>query len=149
MTIVKQSSIIHNNEKYDVWFSDSLIGCPALPLILTTYGELLKNNQATLSLPFRNNSMVVWLESNLEVVGGICFDYNREKQESWINLSFTAEEHRGKNINKICHGYFEDKSKKLGALTIGSIVAIDNVSRLKSAKKVGLEPKFYRMLKKL
>jgi hypothetical protein len=145
----KIDTIVSDNKQLDVWFNDSLIGCPALPLILSTQSEIMKNGYSTLHLAFRNNSLVVWIQDQDIVMGGICFEYIAERKESWINLSFTDEQFRGQGINQLCHLYFEKISKDKGALSIGSVVSTENISRLKSALKVGFKPKFYRMSKDL
>lgn len=145
----KIDTIVSDNKQLDVWFNDSLIGCPALPLILSTQSEIMKNGYSTLHLAFRNNSLVVWIQDQDIVMGGICFEYIAERKESWINLSFTDEQFRGQGINQLCHTYFEKISKEKGALSIGSVVSTENISRLKSALKVGFKPKFYRMSKDL
>lgn len=145
----KIDTIVNNDKQVDVWFNDSLIGCPALPLILSTQSEIMKKGYAPLSISLRNNALVIWIQDQDIVMGGICFEYIAERKESWINLSFTDEQFRGQGINQLCHTYFEKISKERGALTIGSVVSTENISRLKSALKVGLKPKFYRMSKDL
>ena len=65
----------------------------------------------------------------------------------WLVLSFTEPEFRGRGLNQICHQYYEEDCKKLGAVMLSSLVAVDNKSRIKSAAKVGMYPKFYRMHK--
>lgn len=145
----KIDTIFNNGRQLDVWYSDSIIGCPALPLILSTFSELLKNDHGHFSLGLKNSSLVVWIQYQDEIMGGICFDYVPERKEGWINLSFTDEKFRGQGINQLCHAYFENISKAKGAISIGSVVAVKNISRLKSALKVGLKPKFYRMFKEI
>jgi GNAT superfamily N-acetyltransferase len=148
--MTKLDTPVHNGEPLDVYFNESLLNCPALPLILDTYSELLKKDWSTFSLSFRNSSMVVWVENQQNtILGGICFDYVEERKEGWINLSFTDPNFRGRGINQLCHRYFENLCKKRGAHSIGSIVALDNTDRLKSALKVGFMPKYYRMNKNL
>lgn len=148
--MIKLDTVVHNNEQLHIYFSDPILNCPALPLILDTYSELLKKGWSTFSLSFRNSSMVVWAQNEENVVmGGICFDYVEDRKEGWINLSFTDTKFRGLGINQLCHPYFENICKKRGAISIGSIVALENTSRLKSALKVGFTPKFYRMNKTL
>lgn len=142
--------VINNNKQLDVWFNDSLIGCPALPLLLSTLSEIMKKGYTPFNLgPAKNNSSIVWIQDQDVVMGGICFEYIIERKESWINLSFTDEQFRGQGINQLCHTYFENISREKGALSIGSVVSIENISRIKSALKVGLKPKFYRMYKDL
>jgi GNAT superfamily N-acetyltransferase len=101
-------------------------------------------------IPFKNHHRVVWLENaNGMVLGGICFEYFQDRKEGWIFLSFTDPKFRGQGINQICHTYFERLCKDYGATSIGSTVSVNNASRLKSAKKVGLEPLFYKMFKQI
>lgn len=148
--MTKLGTMDHHGEQLVIFFKDSLHDSPALPLILETYSELLKAGFANFSIPFRNNSKVVWLENNKGIVfGGICFDYFQERREGWIYLSFTDKKYRGQGINQICHNYFEQICKDLGATSIGSTVFINNINRLKSAKKVGLEPVSYKMYKSI
>jgi hypothetical protein len=67
----------------------------------------------------------------------------------WIVLSFTDPDCRGRGINELLHYTMEDDVKRLGGDRICSLVHVDNVSRQKSAEKVGLRPQFYRMNKLL
>jgi len=148
--MTKLDTMEHHGEKLVILYKESLQDNPALPLILETYSELLKNGHAPFSIPFRNNSKVVWLENDKGIVlGGICFDYFQERREGWIYLSFTDTKFRGQGINQICHTYFEQICKDAGAVSIGSTVSINNINRLKSAKKVGLEPTYYKMFKSI
>lgn len=148
--MIKLDTTVHNNEHLDVYFSESLVNCPAMPLLLDTYSELLKKDWSTYILSFRNSSMAVWVQNNQNtILGGICFDYVEERKEGWINLSFTDSKFRGHGINQLCHTYFENICKKRGATSIGSIVALENTSRLKSALKVGFKPRYYRMNKNI
>lgn len=148
--MTKLDTMEHHGEQLVIFFKDTLNDSPALPLILETYSELLKAGFAQFSIPFKNNSKVVWLENNNSVVlGGICFDYFQERREGWIYLSFTDTRFRGQGINQICHTYFEKICKDAGAVSIGSTVSINNINRLKSAKKVGLEPAYYKMFKSI
>ncbi len=148
--MIKLGTVDHHGEKLVVLFKESLHDSSALPLILETYSELLRKGFAQFSIPFKNTSKVVWLENNNGVIlGGICFDYFQDRREAWIYLSFTAPEFRGQGINEICHFHFEKICKDYGAVSIGSTVAVNNVSRLKSAKKVGLEPAYYKMFKSI
>ena len=148
--MIKLGTVDHHGEKLVVLFKESLHDSSALPLILETYSELLKAGLAQFSIPFGNNTKVVWLENNNGVVlGGICFDYLQDRKEGWICLSFTDTKFRGQGINQICHTYFEQICKDAGAVSIGSTVSINNINRLKSAKKVGLEPTYYKMFKSI
>ena len=130
--------------------SDTIVGTPTLAPMLSCYGELLDKEWAAIGIPFRNTSSVIWIEDqDGQVMGGICYDIVTERREGWINLSFTVPEFRGRGINALAHSHFEQECKLRGMIYIGSIVSTENVQRLRSAEKVGLEPLFYRMIKRL
>lgn len=131
----------------DIHQSNSLSLCPALSLFLKVYAEILDQGFANPNVAWRNKSSMVWAEINGKVVGGICYEYEPETRMGWIVLSFTHPDYRGRGINGLLHEFFEAEIKKLGGARIASLIHVDNVSRIKSAEKVGLLPQFYRTLK--
>jgi hypothetical protein len=138
-----------SGEEVKIYFQDNLTGCPALSLFLKVYAEIIDKKYCHPSVVWSNKSSMVWAEKNGKVVGGICFEYNSENRIGWIILSFTEELERGKRINQILQNVFEKIIKQNGGERIGSLVHIDNISRQKSAERVGLKPVFYRMEKNL
>ncbi len=133
-----------------LYSSDSIANTPVVSLFLKVYAEIIDKGFANPNIPFNNKCRVVWVERpDGKVAGGICFQHDQEAKLSWIILSFTSPDERGKGINGICHDQVEKVSKFIGATQLCSLVHIQNESRLKSAKKVGFEPQYYRMFKKL
>ena len=150
MAKIKISTVVDSsNEPCDLYACDSLIDCPALPLFLQTYAEIISKQWSNPTLSWSNKSRMIWAEKNGTVVGGICWDWLVEYRMAWIVLSFTDPAQRGRGINSIVHSVFEVEARKLGAVRISSLVHVDNISRQKSAEKVGLKPQFYRMNKSL
>lgn len=140
--------ILPNN--IEIFQSDVIVGTPPLLLMFECYMELLNKNWTTSGVPFKNTSHVIWIEnSDKQVMGGICYEYLLDRQEGWIILSFTNPKFRGQGINKLAHEYFERECLSKNMIFIGSIVSTENHQRIQSAKKVGLEPLFYRMIKRL
>jgi len=79
--------------------------------------------------------------------------YSKELLEKsnmlWITLSAVDEDCRGRGIYTILHGYFEQVAKDMGCWAISSHVHKNNKVRLASAEKVGMNPIFQYMAKKL
>lgn len=137
-------------EKVIIYNSDTLVSCPALPLMLKVYSELMDHNMASQSITFNNSSRIVWAErKDGTVVGGICYEYKSESRCGWLILSFTKPEERGKGINALVHKIYENDCKKLGATHLSSFVNLNNKSRLESLKSVGMIPQMYKTYKKL
>lgn len=133
-----------------LYYRASIANTPVVAIFLKIYAEIIEKGWSNPTIPFTNRNSVVWAERpDRTVVGGICFEYDALINTGWIVLSFTDPAERGKGINGICHASFERILKKLGANKISSLVHVDNESRLRSAKKVGMEPQFYRMQKKI
>jgi len=134
----------------ELWYSESISYTPVLPLFLKTYAELIENNLTLPVFGFKNTNTVTWAQdSQGNVLGGICYEYVPETKIGWLVLSFTAPEFRGRGINQLCHEIYEKDCKNHGATSLGSMVSTNNESRLKSAKKVGMLPTFYRLHKKI
>jgi hypothetical protein len=114
------------------------------------YAELIDKDWAPASFPFKPTNRVVWIQDPAGVVlAGIAYEYMAEQRNGYLVLSFTNPEYRGRGLNEICHNCYEADCKKLGAVILSSLVAVDNVSRIRSAEKVGMLPKFYRMQKNI
>jgi hypothetical protein len=133
-----------------LYYRESIANTPVVAIFLKIYAEIIEKGWSNPTMPFGNRNRVVWVERpGGAVVGGICFEYNALINTGWIVLSFTDPVERGKGINGICHASVERILKKLGATKISSLVHVDNESRLRSAKKVGMVPQFYRMSKNI
>lgn len=137
-------------ELLDVYWQDTLVNCPAMSTFLKVYAETLDRGYANPYVTWSNKNRVVWAQSRAQViVGGICYEYVPEPKMGWIVLSFTDPAWRGRRINEMLHTVMEEDVKKLGGERISSLVHVDNISRQKSAERVGLKPQFYRMNKVL
>ena len=131
-----------------LYYSESIANTPVVATFLKIYAEIIEKGWCNPTIPFNNANRVVWAtRPDGKIAGGICFEYTAAVNTGWIVLSFTDPAERGKGINGICHTAFERISKNLGATKISSLVHVGNESRLRSAKKVGMTPQFYRMHK--
>lgn len=137
------------NEDLVVHTSEKLAMTPALPLVLTTYAELIQSNLAVPYITFSNDSRIIWVEKMGVVVGGIVWEYKPEINCGWIILSFTHKDYRKQGINKLCYKVLEESSKTLGATHLSSFVSINNKNRVNSMNSVGMKPVAYRTYKKL
>lgn len=139
-----------NGDDLIIFASMTLANTPCVALFFKVYSEILENGWANPTVPFNNDSRVIWLERpNGKIVGGVCYEYTKHNQMSWIVLTFTDPDERGKGINTICQKELEKISKKLGAVQICSLIHVDNRAAMASAEKVGRKPQFYRMLKRI
>ena len=147
---MKLDTLILNNESVTVFNSQSLAQTPPYKLAFRCFNELLEDDMAIPAMPFRNTSSVLWIENfEKKVMGGIVYEIIADRQEGWILLSFTDPEFRNKGVNTACHKVLYKILQDKGMLSVGSTVSVKNASRIASAKKVGLEPLYYRMFKKL
>ena len=138
------------DKNYEVWQSDSIVYTPPFKLMFECYLEILHKGWTSDIMPWRNSSLVIWIESlEKEVLGGICYDFVSDRKEGWINFTFTSPNYRKIGINSLCYKYFEQECIKKGMSAISGVIAVDNVVALNSAKKAGRTPEFYRVSKKL
>lgn len=134
-------------EMMDIYWQGDLAMCPALSMFLKVYAETIDKGYSNPNVAWKNSNRVVWAQKGDRIVGGICYEYVQDVRMGWIVLSFTNPEQRGRGINEALHYVMEEDVKQLGGERISSLVHVDNVSRHKSAEKVGLKPQFYRMNK--
>lgn len=143
-------TIDKTDEAVEIWYANKIGGTPALPLFLRVYAEIVEKGFATSLFMFSDTDQVVWAQRpSGKVLGGISFEYQSNKRCGFLVLSFTDPTERGKGINELCHWAYEKQSKEQGAVFLQSIVHVDNVSRIKSAAKVGMTPKFLQMHKEI
>ena len=137
-------------QNYEVWQSDSIVYTPPFKLMFECYLELLQNGQTSEIMPWRNSSLIIWVQNlEKEILGGICYDFVNDRKEGWINFTFTSPDHRRKGINSLCYSYFEQECIKKGMSAISGVISVSNTAALNSAKKVGRTPEFYRVSKRL
>ena len=147
---MKIDTILLNDKNVNVFNSNMIVQSPPFKLVVQCFNELLEKDMAMCAMPFRNTSSVLWLEnSEEEILGGMVYEIISDRQEGWIYLSFTNPKFRNKGVNTVCHEVLFKILRANNAISVGSTVSVNNVSRLASAKKVGLEPLYYRMFKKL
>lgn len=138
-----------SGENVDLFSMTTLFNCPALPLFLRTYAEIIEKKFANPNITWDVNNRVVWAVKGTSIVGGICYEFDMQKRTGWIVLSFVDESQRGKRIYELLHQAMEDDLLAIGARSLASLVHVNNESRLKSAQRVGINPQFYRMHKPL
>jgi hypothetical protein len=144
------NSVDQSGNPIEIWHSTDLQHTPCIPLVLRVYAELIDQKWTPSVLIFKPTSRVIWVQnSDAKVMAGIVYEYQPEFQNGHLILSFTDPDHRGQGLNKICHLGYEADCKKLGAINLSSFVHVDNISRLRSAEKVGMLPKFYKMHKEI
>jgi RimJ/RimL family protein N-acetyltransferase len=150
---VIQLDIVKDKLGNDVTINYANMICVAPEELLIFYynhaAELLKSGHGTTWVGINNKARAIYIEIDSKIVGHIVFDYYPDKRKTFIILSAVDKEYRGRGLYAIMHKEFESMSLKLGAVEIASFVHVDNISRQKSAEKVGFLPTHYRMFKRL
>jgi hypothetical protein len=145
-----KTTLDKTSQPVELWTSESLAGSPAVPLFLKVYAEIIESGFAIPHFLFNNNDKIVWAQRlDGTVIGGISYEYQAGRRSGFLILSFTDPKERGKGINELCHIEYENHCKSLGATCLESLVHVENKSRIASAKKVGMLPKYYRMYKSI
>jgi GNAT superfamily N-acetyltransferase len=89
-------------------------------------------------------------EKHKNVVGVIAFTVRTNLRQAWIELVFTPQRLRGRGISKILYAFLEKQCKEvLDIETVSGYIHINNTSMIQAAKKMNLEPKYYKMSKRL
>jgi RimJ/RimL family protein N-acetyltransferase len=148
MRLVKKT-VDSRGEELVLYASHKMGQCPAMSLFLKTYAEIIDKGFAYPNITWTNTDRVIWAQKDSKIVGGISYQYTPDNKMGWIVLSFVDPEQRGRGIYQTMHDVLEKDIIASGGDRISSLVHVDNESRLASAKKVGMVPEFYRMLKKL
>jgi len=123
---------------------------PVYTFFLRQMAELIDNG---LALPMTGwddyTCGAVYAEINGKIVGHIVYDTNKKPGIIWITLSAVEKDYRGREIYNMMHRYFEAFGKEKGYHYISSYVHVNNKERIRSAEKVGMNPQYYLMSKKI
>lgn len=118
-------------------------------LFYDTTSELISKGYSESAIVINNKCKAIYIEIDGVVVSHIIFDYYPNMLRTWIVLSAVHPDYRRRGLYKIMHEDFENASRKLGAVEIGSYVHINNIARQESAKQVGFLPSHYLMRKRI
>jgi GNAT superfamily N-acetyltransferase len=141
---------LNNGKIAKIYHTTGVRECPAVPLMLRVYADLIDSGfNLRSSLSFTNSSSMIWIEHYEKVIGGICFETWGDSKTHWISLSFTDPEWRGQGVNRHCHNKLEELTRDNGFLYIASLVNVNNKARIATCEKLGLVPEFYRMSKRV
>jgi len=141
---------LKNGKIAKIFHTTGIRECPAVPLMLRLYADLIDSGfNLRSALSFSNSSSMVWLEHDGKVVGGICFEVWGDSKTHWISFSFTDPEWRAQGINQHCHNKLEELTRDKEFLYIASLVNVNNKARIATCEKLGLTPEFYRMSKRV
>jgi GNAT superfamily N-acetyltransferase len=131
-------------------YSGEVSGSPAFSSLLRAYAELLDSNLASPHFDFVNEDFMLWIQyTDGTILGGMCFGIDSEWDSIELKMGWTEKEYRSMGINTLCHKWLEVEAKDRNLRRIISMVHVKNEMRLRSAAKVGLNPLFYLMYKKV
>lgn len=128
---------------------EKIASSPVYTFFIRHMAELIDSGFAMARTTWKDNECgAIYAEENGVIVGAII--YSREyldKNCLWIELSAVRNDCRKRGIYSILHNYFEMLAKKMNCDSISSKVHKNNVVRLSSAEKVGMNIAFYQMVK--
>ena len=123
---------------------------PAFSSLLKAYAELLDNKLAPAHFDFSNEDFMLWVQyTDGTVLGGMCFEVDADWNAIGLKMGWTEKEYRSMGINTLCHKWLEQEARDRNLKRIISMVHVKNEMRMRSAAKVGLNPLFYLMYKKV
>ena len=92
---------------------------------------------------------VVYCCDGEKVVSGIAFEIREVFEEAWIIFTFTDEQYRGKELNKLLRNHLENYLILNNIPKLCSYIHPNNTSSLKSSQKAGSVIEYYRTIKHL
>lgn len=134
-----------------IFRTTSLAMSPIYTFFLREMADLIDNGHGWPITTWKDDDCeAVYAQLDETIIGHIVYSKEKlDKKVLWITLSAVDKEHRGKGIYSLLHKHFENIAKEFGCAYIASQVHKNNISRLRSAEKVGMSPAFYYMGKKL
>jgi hypothetical protein len=123
---------------------------PAFSSLLRAYADLVDSKLAPVHFDFDNEDFMLWVQyTDGTILGGMCFGIDDDWNAISLKMGWTEKEYRSMGINTLCHKWLEVEAKDRNLNRIISMVHVKNEMRLRSAAKVGLNPLFYLMYKKV
>jgi RimJ/RimL family protein N-acetyltransferase len=130
---------------------EPLEGSRALSVFMREYANLIERGWARPYTAHNDKHKVIYActdEDNV-VMGGIVYGLNNITKVGWIIFSFTVSEFRRQGVYTALHNELERILRDAGMTDLASHVHVNNVVRQASCQKVGMQPEFYRMSKRL
>ena len=123
---------------------------PAFSSLLRAYADLVDSKLAPLHYDFLNEDFMLWVQyTDGTILGGMCFGVDDDWGSISLKMGWTEKEYRSMGINTLCHKWLEQEARDRNLDKIMSMVHVKNEMRMRSAAKVGLNPLFYLMYKKV
>ena len=130
--------------------TEMLEGSKAFSAFMREYAALIDLGWARPYTAHNDKHKVIYaLSADKQVMGGIAFGINTITKIGWIVLSFTVPEFRKLGVYTTLHFELEKRLRAMGMTDLSSHVHVDNAVRQIGCKKVGMQPEFLRMNKKL
>ena len=128
---------------------EKIANSPVYTFFIRHMAELIDSGFAMARTSWNDDECgAIYAEENGVIVGAII--YSRaylHKNCLWIELSAVRDDCRKRGIYSVLHNYFEMLAKKMNCDSISSKVHKNNLVRLSSAEKVGMNIAFYQMVK--
>jgi GNAT superfamily N-acetyltransferase len=144
-----ETTVDKNGKEIHV-YSGVVAFSPAFSSLLRAYADLVDSKLAPVHFDFANEDFMLWVQyTDGTILGGMCFGIDDDWSAISLKMGWTEKEYRSMGINTLCHKWLEVEAKDRNLNRIISMVHVKNEMRLRSAAKVGLNPLFYLMYKKV
>jgi GNAT superfamily N-acetyltransferase len=144
-----ETTVDKNGKEINV-YSGVVAFSPAFSSLLRAYADLVDSKLAPVHFDFDNEDFMLWVQyTDGTILGGMCFGIDDDWNAISLKMGWTEKEFRSMGINTLCHKWLEEEARQRNLHRIISMVHVKNEMRLRSAAKVGLNPLFYLMYKKV
>jgi GNAT superfamily N-acetyltransferase len=144
-----ETTVDKNGKEINV-YSGVVAFSPAFSSLLRAYADLVDSKLAPVHFDFDNEDFMLWVQyTDGTILGGMCFGIDDDWNAISLKMGWTEKEFRSMGINTLCHKWLEEEARQRNLYRIISMVHVKNEMRLRSAAKVGLNPLFYLMYKKV
>lgn len=147
MKIIADRSM--TNLPYDVYWQDTLYNCPAMPLFLRVYSEIIEKDFAASNITWKNKSNMIWAQDGDAILGGICYEYYPEFLTGYAILVFTDPEHRRTGIATALWDWFERDIRRLGGQGVALNIHVTNQNMIKFCESLEMKHVYVNMSKRI
>lgn len=129
--------------------TEKLAYSKAFIFVMEHFVKVLKAGHSELSLCINNEMNVTYLIEDDEVVSACVYELDTRKNQAWIYIAATAEQHRGCGYYDEVYKEVENVCKTNGMKVLNSNIHIENTAMIKNAFRNGRDMSWYRSRKYL
>lgn len=140
-----------NGSDVTVKYSAKLGGTPAVSFFMRQYADMIDVGHALPVLVATNaQHSVIWVEEQGQVIAASVYGFlEDDDRTTWVLFSGVAREARGRGLYRILHQLLEETARAAGSRKIASHIHVNNTTALHSNARLGKNPEFFKVEKKL